>query len=245
LDNFDVGVLVPYVRISVKGVSRIFGQSNDELQRVLINASAGGLGDVAIFGKYRFWTLRPDSAVGEELQGGVAAAVTLRLPTGDADNLVGLGVTRGLFSLVGSTTIGRISPHVNIGYEVWSGDVNIPKDFQGLATIGARDQAQYSGGLEFEVNPQLSVMVDVIGRYLRGAGRVGYQPFTFPPNFANVAGAEALVAIPSGANTVLLAPGAKWNVFRSALLTANLLVSLTDTGLRTRVTPVVGIDWGF
>ena len=46
-------------------------------------------------------------------------------------------------------------------------------------------------------------------------------------------------------HTVLLAPGAKWNFFRSALLTVNVLVSLNDNGLRTRLTPVVGIDWGF
>ena len=66
-----------------------------------------------------------------------------------------------------------------------------------------------------------------------------------PQNFANVSGAEALVAIPSGMHTVLVAPGAKWNLFRSALLTVNVLVSLNDNGLRTRLTPVVGIDWGF
>lgn len=245
LDNLDVGVLVPYVRISVNGVSRIYGQSNDELQRVLLNASATGLGDVAIFGKYRFWTLEPVSSASEEVPGGLAAGVTVRVPTGNADNLVGLGVTRTLFSLIGSATMGRVSPHVNVGYEAWSGGVAIPKDFQGLSTITARDQAQYSGGLEYEVHPQLSLMVDVLGRYLRGAGRVGYQPFAFPQNFANVSGAEALVAVPSGANTVLLAPGAKWNIFKSALLTMNVLVSVTDTGLRTRVTPVVGIDWGF
>jgi hypothetical protein len=244
LDNFDVGVLVPYVRISVKGVSRIFGQSNDELQRVLVNASAAGLGDIAIFGKYRFWTLKPSSAAGE-LEGGLAAAVTLRVPSGDADNLVGLGVTRTLFSLVGSTTVGRISPHLNVGYEAWSGEVAIPKDFQGRSTIGVKDQVQYSGGLEYEVHPQLSLMFDVLGRYLRGGGRVGYQPFAFPQNFANVSGAEALVAIPSGMSTVLVAPGAKWNVVKSALLTMNVLVSLTDNGLRTRLTPVIGIDWGF
>jgi hypothetical protein len=134
---------------------------------------------------------------------------------------------------------------VNVGYESWSHGVAIPKDFQGLSTISAKDQAQYSGGLEFEVHPQLSLMVDVIGRYLRGAGSVGYQPFTFPDNSANVKGAQALVAVPGGVNTLLLAPGAKWNFFRSALLTVNALVSLTNNGLRTRVTPVVGIDWGF
>jgi hypothetical protein len=156
-----------------------------------------------------------------------------------------MGVTRTLLTLIGSTTVGRISPHVNLGYEYWSSGVAIPKDFQGLSTISAKDQAQYAGGLEFEVHPQLSLMVDVLGRYQRGAGSVGYQPFAFPPNFANVSGSVALVAVPGGVNTVLLAPGAKWNLFRSALLTMNGLVSLTNNGLRTRFTPVVGIDWGF
>lgn len=245
LDNLDVGVLIPYVRISIAGVSRIYGQSNDELQRVFINASAGGLGDIAIFGKYRFWTMKSGPAAGSGDRGGLAAAVTVRVPSGNADNLVGLGVTRTQFTLIGSTTVGRVSPHINAGYETWSGGVDIPKDFQGTSTIRAKDQAQYSGGVEFEVHPQLSVMVDVLGRYLRGAGRVGYQPFAFPQNPVGVTGAEALVAIPSGANTMLLAPGAKWNVFRSALLTANVLISLTDNGLRTRVTPVIGVDWGF
>ena len=245
LDNLDIGILVPYVRISVKGASRIYGQSNDELQRVLVDASASGLGDIAIFGKYRFWSLSPDSANGDEVPGGLAAAVTLRVPSGDQDNLVGLGVTRLLMSVVGSTTMGRVSPHLNVGYEFWSDDFVIPTDFQGLSTIGAKDQVLYSGGVEIEVHPQLSVMVDVLGRYLRGAGRVGYQPFAFPDNFAHVTGAEALVAIPSGMHTVLFAPGAKWNFFRSALLTANMLVSLNENGLRTELTPVVGIDWGF
>jgi hypothetical protein len=244
LDNLDVGVLIPYVRISVSGASRIYGQSDDELQRVLIDATASGLGDIALFAKYRFWTLRSDPA-SEDIQGGLAAGVTMRLPSGSVDNLVGLGKTRTLFSLIGSSTTGRVSPHANIGYEIWTGGVVIPEDFQGLSTITAKDQAQYSAGVEFEVHPQLSVMVDVLGRYVRGAGRLGYQPYTFNPNYAGVSGAEALIAVPSGVNTVLLAPGAKWNVFRSALLTANVLISMTDHGLRTRVTPVLGIDWGF
>ena len=244
-DNFDVGVLVPYVQMSVRGASRIYGESNIELQRVLIDASTGGLGDVALFAKYRFWTLKPTSESGEKVPGGLAAGLTVRLPTGDPDNLVGLGVARMLFSVIGSTTMGRLSPHVNLGYETWSSGVDIPQDFQGISTITAKNQAQYSAGLEVEMNDQLSVMVDVLGRSLRGAGGVGYQPFVFPPNAANVTGAEALVAVPANVNTVILAPGAKWNFYKSALLTANLLVALTNTGMRSRVTPVIGVDWGF
>jgi hypothetical protein len=245
LSNLDVGVLVPYVRISVTGASHLQGPSADELKRVLINASAAGLGDIAIFAKYRFWNRRLEPAASGEVQGGLAAEVTVRIPSGNDDDLIGLGVTRTLVALIGSTTAGRLSPHVNVGYEIWSRGVDIRRDFQESSTVTAKDQAQYSGGLEYDLHPKLSLMVDVLGRYQRGAGGVGYQPYVFTENIGHVAGAEALVAVPSGVNTVLLAPGAKWNVFRTALLTMNLLVPMTHTGLRTRVTPVVGIDWTF
>ncbi len=244
-DRLDVGLLVPYTRITVEGVSRIFGQSSDELQRVLLDASAAGLGDLAMFAKYRFWTIRGNPPLGSDAIGGFASAITVRVPSGNADDLVGLGLTRTSVTLVGSTVVGRVSPHVNLGYEFWSGGFEIPRDFQGLETIAVKDRVQYSAGLEIELHPQLSAMVDVLGHYLRGGGSVNYQTFEFPENFAHVRGAEALVAVPSGVSTLLLAPGAKWNAFRSALVTVNALISLTDNSLRARVTPVVGLEWAF
>ena len=53
------------------------------------------------------------------------------------------------------------------------------------------------------------------------------------------------MAVPSGFHTVMVAPGAKWNLYGSALLTGSVLITATDGGLRDRVTPVLGIDWGF
>jgi len=245
LNNLDVGVLVPHVKLSVKGTSRIFGQSNEELQRVLLDASSSGIGDIAIFGKYRFWEFGPPPAASEEPHGALAVTATVRLPTGDEDDLVGLGVSRTLLSLVGSGSVGRFSPHVNVGYEVWSDGVDVPKDFQTSAiTVTAKDQVHYAAGVEFEVHPRFTLIADLLGRFTRGAGRIGYQPFQFPPNRLNVQGAEALVAVPGGVHTVLVAPGAKWNIFGRTLLTANVLISATQNGLQDRVTPVIGLDWG-
>lgn len=39
--------------------------------------------------------------------------------------------------------------------------------------------------------------------------------------------------------------GVRFNPVRSLLVSANLLFSLTDAGLRDRVTPVVSIDYAF
>ena len=245
LNTVDIGVSIPYVQLTLEGTSRIFGAANEELQRVLVDASGSGLADVTIAGKYRFWQFGADPAAGAAPNGALAAAVTVRVPSGDKDELRGLGLTRTLVSLVGSATLGRFSPHVNVGYEFWSDGIEIPRDFQGLVTLVAKDQVQYAGGVEYEVHPQLTLVADVIGRYQRATGSVGYQSFTFPANRSNVQGATALVAVPDGVHSMLLAPGAKWNVFRRTLVTAHVLVSITTSGLRDLVTPVIGVDWGF
>src|SRR4029453_4578676 len=85
------------------------------------NGVFSGLGDVGAFAKYRvfkFGTDLPDP-------GGLAVLVNMRLPTGDRDNLRGLGITRTLASFVASGRMGRIQPHANAGYEWWSKGVDV------------------------------------------------------------------------------------------------------------------------
>jgi len=250
LDTLDVGILVPYVRISIDGTARIFGQVDEELQRVSIGSSASGIGDVAIFGKYRLWRAGGRNGSAQDVDApvrdaGVALGVTMRLPTGDEDELLGLGTGRVLVSLIASAVTGRFSPHINVGYDFWTSSVDTPQDFLGTSTLAIKDQVVYSGGVEYQQSPRLTLLFDVLGRYQRGGGQVGYQPFRFPPNRTNVFGAEALVAVPGGFNTVLVAPGMKWNVYRQMLVGANVLIAATDGGLRDRVTPVIGVDVGF
>ena len=244
LDNVDVGVVVPYIWFHIAGTSRLFGTAGQEVQRVQLDSSASGIGDIAVFGKVRIMSFGPQPAAGADPHGAVALAATVRLPTGSEDDLLGLGVTRTHFQAIASATFGRWSPHANIGYEVWSAGIPIPRDFQGLETISAKDQVHLTAGVEYEINPRLTVLGDVLGRYLRGAGGIGYQDFVFPSNRPNVVGASALVAVPDGLWTVIAAPGIKWNVFGNTLLTADVLVAVTGRGLRDRVTPVVGIDIG-
>ena len=44
---------------------------------------------------------------------------------------------------------------------------------------------------------------------------------------------------------MFLVTGAKWNIVRSWLLNANVLVRLADVGLRARVTPGISLDYAF
>ncbi len=46
-------------------------------------------------------------------------------------------------------------------------------------------------------------------------------------------------------HTTFLVTGAKWNLVHSWPVNANLLIRLTDAGLRARVTPAISLDYAF
>ena len=245
LDNLDVGVLVPYMKLTINGTSQIFTDSGGEVQRLLLNSSTSGFGDVALFTKFKFADFGPPPAVGAKPNGALAVGAAIRLPTGSEEELRGLGVGRAQVSLIGSAAFGRFSPHVNVGYEFWTSSVTVPQDFQGLTTLDAKDQVSYAAGVEIQASNRLTILGDVLGRYLRGTGQVGYQPFQYRENNSNVQGATALVAAPNGVKSLYAVPGIKWNFYADGLLNIHALVSLSKEGLRDRFTPVIGIDWGF
>ena len=228
-DDFDLGFAVPWISVSMEAEGGFFTAQDDQLAAFDIpDITSSGIGDVAVFGKYRF--LRREG-------GGAAAGFELRLPTGDRDSFRGLDVTRVLFTGIWSATAGRLSPHANFGYEFWSDQVNISED----ETIFAKDLVKYAFGVEIEANPQTTIVIDLVGRYLRHGGKVGYETFPGPGGTS----IDALIGLPEGVGQLSLAPGVKWNFYRSALLTVNLLTSLSNSGLRANFTPVFGIDWAF
>jgi len=243
-DRLDVGVAVPMVRIQMNGRSLALRPGGGEFPAELLSAKSSGVGDIAAVGKYRFWEPATNDAASAS---GLAAMVTVRLPTGDEAGLRGLGITRTLASLVGSTTIGRVSPHGTVGYEFWSSGVSIPSDFLRSAEVEAKDQVVYSAGIEVEVHPLLTANLDVLGRYLRGGGHISSQSFTYPPtsNVFGISRATALVATSQGLHTLVFAPGFKLNLFGGALLSAHALITPSGDGLRDKIAPVVGLDWAF
>jgi hypothetical protein len=228
-DNFDIGAIVPWVRVALSSDGLFLGPSGSTEGSVNIpRARAWGIGDMGIFGKYVLW---------RQSGGGVAAAFDVRLPTGDEDELRGLGITRTTAALVWSKG-GRVSPHANFGFEFWSKEVPISAS----GDVSIRHQVKYAAGLEIDAHPQLTVLLDFVGRQLLGGGKLAYQTFTAPGGTGTV---DALVGQSEGINSFWIVPGAKWNVWRRVLLTASLLTTLANDGLRANVTPVAGIDWSF
>jgi hypothetical protein len=228
-DNFDIGAIVPWVRVALSSDGLFLGPSGSSEGSVTVpRARAWGIGDLGIFGKYLLW---------RQAEGGLAAAFDVRLPTGDEDELRGLGITRTTAALVWSKG-GRVSPHANVGFEFWSEDVPISAS----GDVSIRHQVKYAAGLEIDAHPQLTVLVDFVGRQLLGGGKLAYQTFTAPGGTGTV---DALVGQAEGINSFWVVPGAKWNVWRRVLLTASLLTTLANDGLRANFTPVAGIDWSF
>lgn len=228
-NNVDVGVILPFVRVSLGAELRIFNADIPVASYAMPQMDASGIGDIGIFGKYRFW---------QRGSGGMAAQVEIRMPTGDEDNLRGLGITRTQLSAIWSHA-GKFAPHATVGYEFWSDDIEITRSLD----VSARNQLRYAAGMEIEAHPRLTVLADLIGRRLLKGGKPGYQ--RFPIELPGGGSFEGLVGLAQGLNVISVAPGVKWNVAGNVLLTGSVLVSVENDGVKAATVPVIGMDWAF
>ena len=281
-NRWDIGVAVPIVRVNLDAsvTARIVRfatglppeaalteqQRKDSLdvhtfeignpnatQTIGHSGHATGLGDVAIRTKYQ---------VVRAAGGGLAAAVDLRLPTGDENELLGTGGVQAKLMLVASTEHGRFGQHVNLGYTVASGDV--AGSLGGVAAARTPDEVNYSGGIEFVAHPRVTVIGDVIGRTLRDVGRLDVVGKSFQwnepspllgrvgPGCAGFVGFTCQTVTfpefaprPGNLTLMLGTAGAKVNLSGNLLLSGSVLFPLTDAGLRSHVTTVVGLDYAF
>lgn len=194
--------------------------------------------------------------------GGLALALDIRLPTGHRHNFLGAGGTQSKVLLVASDERGRFGHHVNIGYILARGVVAATVAGPGRASLP--DEINYSGGIELIANPRLTLMGDVIGRTLRHTGHLNVVSKEFeynvgPPVIGRVG--PGCAGFPertcataffdefdprSGNLTLLLGTGGvKFNPGGNLLISASVLFPLTDAGLRSRLTTVIGIDYAF
>jgi hypothetical protein len=234
-DRLDIGAVLPIVSIKIGGSTQLMNGNGNILTYATGTNAGSGLGDIAGIVKYRFYSfgdVQPDP-------GGLAVMATIRLPTGDTENLRGLGVTRTLVSLIASSGQGRFRPHGNVGFEGWSKGVTVASDDTPGGTVTARHQLQYAAGLELEAAPKCTVLVDFLGSQIFGGGKTAFQ---LDPGSTTT---SSLVALPEGLARMQIVPGVKVNLKAKLVLSANALVTLKDDGLHARVTPMAGIDLTF
>ncbi len=267
-DRWDVGIAVPVIRVDLEAsaaaeIVRLGTAFTPHVHTFQTNAdvskktftegrSASGIGDVVLRTKYNL------HQVGAQ---GVAATFDLRLPTGEAEDLLGTGSLQGRLGVVLSTGTDRFAQHVNVGY-TFSGrtsaatyigdDLDLVQAL--LPSDAPPDELHFNGGVEYAATDRLTLLGEFMGRTLRNVGRldVGQRVFTYTPQ--GQAPLSPALESPSfrefqareGSLTLgLAAIGAKYNLGSRALLAAHVLVPLTEGGLRSRITTTIGFDYTF
>jgi len=270
-NRFDIGVAIPIAHVemdaTVDGEILRLGSGDNSTTHKFANGtkqesfsesgSATGLGDILLRAKYNFY--RSDTTA-------LAAALDLRLPTGDKDNLLGTGATQTNVFFVGSGEYGAFSPHVNLGYTFSNGEASPETTSFELdaATYGtvppgvtARtvdlsipDEFNYVTGVAVGLHPRVTVGFDLRGRNIRDVPRFGLrnveyphrqpgdQPFTESDEFS-------VESTKGNLNLLLGVIGAKFNIGATFLLNVSLLFPMTDNGLKPKPTPVIGFDYVF
>jgi hypothetical protein len=194
-------------------------------------ASAHGIGDL---------TVRLKNSL-RKAGSGLAVGLDVRLPTGDEMELTGTGTTGLQPFAIWSSTIDRVSPHVNAGYQ-WNGSSVLAGNPATGVSADFPDQVTYVAGADVAVNPRVTFAFDVLGRYVIDAKRLTRETFHAldgQSTFENIAFETQSFSELNGAF------GLKANLFGRLLLNMNLLFSLDTRGLRDHVTPLIGIDYSF
>lgn len=234
-DRIDVGVVVPFGRTRVVGTSQVRflnlqgAQVNSILQLANEDVSSSGVGDVVLRGKFTVPTGETFSKAFN-----LSAGVNLRLPTGDAHKLLGVGCEEGstcapavTVMAMGSMNRGTVAPHFNIGYTFAGKD----------GFFDTTDEVNYIFGADVAATPVLTIAGDVIGRALRGAYVVDY--------ITRADGTVGFASNPGTPNLLLGAVGVKYQVYGQWLVTGSILFPLNDAGVRPGITPVIGFERAF
>ncbi|HVU48450.1 MAG TPA: hypothetical protein VHD85_20135 [Terracidiphilus sp.] len=244
-NRIDFSVIVPIERVSVGSTafnSKSYVQSVGSSTAVgpvsnpniYTNGTASGIGDV---------NFNVKSVLQKGERATFSAGFTLRAPTGDDLNLLGSG-SFGFNPYVVYSYLAKISPHAKIGYQ-WNtnSELNNP-------TLTAGGNRALPGGLNYDIGAdwalarRVTVAADLLGnQYLNTPTYVATSS-----SITTTSGTQTLASSTVGNQSYTvsnLSTGAKFNLFKSVVLSANVLTQLNDSGLHSRPTPLLGISARF
>jgi hypothetical protein len=248
-DRFDVSLALPIVSNHLKVVSdatiqrlgttnpltHFFRQADGEIGNTRTFTAIGdasGVGDL---------TVRLKATTNSGRRGGMAIGVDTRLPTGDEMNLLGTGAVGIQPFVILSTSLYRVSPHVNASYQ-WNGSSVLAGNPGTGASADFPDEAIYTAGADVAANDHLTLAFDLLGRYQIDTERISIQDF----HALDGTSVFRNMGFSTGSfNTLSGSFGFKLNVFNRLLLDANLLFALDNHGVRDKVTPLIGFEYAF
>jgi hypothetical protein len=244
-DRLDLSLAIPMVSTDLTVTSnatvRRIGTTNPEVhffrayddsvgdhRTFTAFGSASGIGDLTLRLKGRFASA-------------MAVGLDVRVPTGDEENLLGVGAPGVRPFVVLSRSSRAFSPHLNVGY-LWNGSSVLGGNPATGQSADLPDQVTYVVGADFGVSQRFTFVLDVIGNYLIDAPRLHTSEFLAlngTSRFPTVNFTEESYNLLSGAC------GFKLNVVENLLVDVNLLFTLDDNGLRDKITPLVGFEYAF
>jgi hypothetical protein len=192
-----------------------------------VSNQATGIGDIVVRGKASLWQ-------GEHLR--LAAAVDLRLPTGDDLNFLGTGAT-GVRPFLAASWRGRVAPHADFGFQ-WNGNSDIASINGPGFTGKLPNNVFWVAGADARVVNRLTLSGDYLGQRVMTALREGIQ--TAAPS-----GFTGIQSYSGSFNTNYATVGGKLNPIGNLLITANVFFNLDNNGLHNKPAPLGGISYTF
>ena len=238
-DKIDLAAIVPFGTARVTGFSSLYWLESgvEGTFRTDRSGSSSGIGDILVRTKVALLASDGFDA---------AAAVDIRLPTGDPEKLLGTGFTQARVMFIGGTTFGSVNPHVNVGYTFGGDGMKFDADnnrFEEsdpeLISRQPSEEFNYTAGVDFAVTARLTIAGDIIGRVVKNSAEM---------EFIDTTGwnREIFLEItPGTVHKLLGAVGAKVSVGGAWLLTGTVLFPLNDAGIKPAVTPVIGFERAF
>jgi hypothetical protein len=167
----------------------------------------------------------------------------VRLPTGDERDLLGSGAAGVKPFAALSLSHGRVSPHVNLAYQ-WNGSSLLAGDPKTGNKDDLPDQFLWAVGADIGVNPRFSLAADLLGQRVIDSPRIVVSSFeAVGPNRAvslpDILFVRESFSVTSGSL------GFKTNVAGTLLVNFNLRFKIGDNGLGDRITPLLGLEYGF
>ena len=216
-DRLEIGGALPIVQLHVDG-SRLEVYRGQSFLQATGSADASGPGDAAVRAKFR---------VASSSTGGFAVAGEVRLPTGNAEYLLGAGRAAVKVMAIGSLENARIGVHGNAA----------------VVRGGASNEIDGSGAVTYAASPRVTVTGELLFRRLQDLREI---VSVSAPN-STIAGVDTLRLLPGSVTPTLASAvsGVKWNAASKLVVTGQIVWRIGNGGLTAGFTPLVGFDYLF
>lgn len=216
-DWLDIGAAVPVVRFDLSG-ERVNTYRGARFVQARAAGTVTGLADIALRAKAQI--------IGAGVSG-LATGLEVRLPTGDPDNLSGAGRSGFETSLIGSLGRGPFDIHVNAA----------------VAAGGVSRQIEVAAAIAIAATPRLTVSAEILTQRVKELGEIAEVVERHPL----ITGVDTirLSSVGTNATRATGVAGVRWNLTRTWLVSAHLLIPAVHRGLRATPIPTVSVDYAF